>query len=116
MEALTDPPSVWIGKTQGPVREYLCSAQARCPVALKLIAICSGPRGTKALIHAKFQELRTHSEWFTVTAELSEFLATLPKGEPLPAGVIETWATRLRTEDAVAVTPPRIRAHSENLS
>ena len=97
LEAQIGSPLVWIGKTQGPLREYLCSAQARCPVPLKLTALCSAPRGTKALLHAKFRAQRTHSEWFELTSDLAEFIAALPKGEPLAAATLERWATDIRT-------------------
>lgn len=96
LESQADLPLVWIGKTQGPLREYLCSAQARCPVPLRLTAVFSAPRGTKALIHAKFRAERSHSEWFVLTTDLARFVAALPKGQTLPAATVERWANEIR--------------------
>jgi hypothetical protein len=83
LKALIDPPVVWIGKTQGPLRPYLCSAQSRSPVPLKLVAAFSASAGTKSLIQDKFRNDREHADWFRLSSDLADFIGSVPKGGPL---------------------------------
>lgn len=85
-------PVVKIGKSRD-LRWRVITIQYMSPVALRLVGAVSCPAGTEQILHAKFARYRSHGEWFAWVEEIQQFVGTLPKGEPLPAGLAEKWAT-----------------------
>jgi hypothetical protein len=67
---------VKIGQSQDPwIR--LGTAQVNSPVQLDLRAIVDGIH--EKTLHERFSAARVRGEWFTITAEIEAFLASLPQ-------------------------------------
>ena len=94
LESQIDPPLIKIGKTRD-LRWRLITLQYMSPVALRLVGAITGPAGTERVLHVKFAPLRQHGEWFVKNEQLAQFISGLPKGEKLPPGVAEGWASEL---------------------
>lgn len=92
LQTQTDPKLIKIGKSQ-ELRWRVITIQHMCPIALKLVGAVSAPAGTEQVLHAKFRDLRYFGEWFFASAQLLEFIKSLPKGESLPVGMAEAWSS-----------------------
>lgn len=70
--------AVKIGTTAKRPYERLNHAQVNCPLELELMAAIEGGYGMEAKLHLRFAKLRTRGEWFRLSDELRDFIATLP--------------------------------------
>jgi hypothetical protein len=60
------------------LRRRLKELQAACPFKLDVLKAVGGGPAFEAKVHAQFADLRLHSEWFSYTEELAEFIRDLP--------------------------------------
>lgn len=60
------------------VTRRLRSMQSGCPVDLRLLGCFSAVPVDEAMLHAKFAHLRMRREWFTLSDEISDYVAKLP--------------------------------------
>jgi len=91
LRADTDPGLIKLGRAR-ELKARMIGIQTQCPVALKLIAACSAPAGTKAILHQLLAEDRQHGEWFLPSAGVLEIVAKLPKGGMLTPSAVHDLA------------------------
>ena len=70
---------VKIGQTRTPIRERISSIQCGCPFPLKVIAEVAGDVRLERQLHRRFAHLRImpNAEWFHLTDEIREYLASV---------------------------------------
>lgn len=66
---------VKIGSSICPTSRLLAT-RTHSPVLVRLIAMWPGNRADEYELHARFEEYRSHSEWFKIEGEIIKFVDT----------------------------------------
>lgn len=69
---------VKIGHAHNP-QERFHTIQVSCPVPLKLERVAEGGIEIERELQASFSANRVRGEWFSITSELEQYMATLPE-------------------------------------
>jgi hypothetical protein len=87
--------------------------QTQSPVALKLVAACSAPAGTKAILHEVVAADRQHGEWFLPSPAVLGIVAKLPKGGLLTPAAVRDLAPGVDCEAQFLASRRRSRSREE---
>jgi hypothetical protein len=80
IQSVAGPSPIKIGRAYR-IAKRLTALQAMCPYPLKIHAMFIAPRGTEDVLHALFDDLRVHSEWFQPGARILDAAKALPKAK-----------------------------------
>lgn len=104
--------AVKIGVTRDiMVHKRVSMIQGSCPLRLELVAVSDGTYGDERTLHQRFSGSRIHGEWFRLTDELSDFIATC--NAPPPRRIVPARSEKLRrkwAEDSALPEQRKVKA------
>jgi hypothetical protein len=71
----------------GNIPKRLVHIQSFCPLPVTLLGWMRGGPNHELALHKKFAESRSHGEWFHLTPDIAEYIATNANTWPAPVAI-----------------------------